>query len=120
MSLQWKESLGYSVIDLDKPLTPFVRDIAKEDPWVSFGRCTLTTVNHFCRKCFYITSYTLVRALARVLEEVEDTGIRAMKNKMLCSLHSRFEDEDQEFHSYALKNRVDVSSLSDRPASAVI
>ena len=34
-----------SVIDLDKPLTPFVRDIAKEDPWVSFGRCTLTTVD---------------------------------------------------------------------------
>jgi len=33
-----------------------------------------------------------------VLEEVEDTGIHAMKNKMLCSLHSRFDDvEDQEF-----------------------
>ena len=34
-----------SVIDLDKPLTLFVRDIAKEDPWVSFGRCTMTTVD---------------------------------------------------------------------------
>ena len=32
------------MIDLDKP-TLSVHDIAKEDPWVSFGSCTLTTVD---------------------------------------------------------------------------
>ena len=41
----------------------------------------------------------LVRALTKVLEkEVEDTGVRSMKNKMLDSLHSRFDDiEDKDF-----------------------
>jgi len=35
----------------------------------------------------------LVRALAKELEEeVKDTGICSMKNKMLCSLRSRFDD----------------------------
>ena len=35
----------------------------------------------------------LVRALTKVLEkEIEDTGVRFMKNKMLDSLHSRFDD----------------------------
>ena len=39
-----KKKKDTSMIDLDKP-TLSVRDIAKEDPWVSFGRCTLTTVD---------------------------------------------------------------------------
>ena len=41
----------------------------------------------------------LVRALAKVLEkEVEDTGVRSMKNKMLDSLRSRFNDiEEKDF-----------------------
>ena len=41
----------------------------------------------------------LVRALRKVLEkEVEDTGVRSMKNKMLHSLHSRFDKiEDKDF-----------------------
>ena len=39
-----------------------------------------------------------IRALAKVLEEVEDTSIRAINNKLLCSLRSKFDDaEDQEF-----------------------
>ena len=41
----------------------------------------------------------LVRALRKVLEkEVEDTGVRSMKYKMLDSLHSRFDEiEDKDF-----------------------
>jgi len=41
----------------------------------------------------------LVRALTKVLEkEVEDTGVHSMKNKMLDSLYSRFDDiEDKDF-----------------------
>ena len=41
----------------------------------------------------------LVKAQRKVLEkEVEDTGVRSMKNKMLNSLHSRFNEiEDKHF-----------------------
>ena len=39
----------------------------------------------------------LIRTLAKVLEEVEDSSIHATNNKLLFSLRSRFDDtEDQE------------------------
>ena len=68
--------IATKVINILSPIKEITRNISAE----------------FCKIPF-------VRALRKVLEkEVEDTGVRSMKNKMLDSLHSRFDEvEDKDF-----------------------
>jgi len=58
-----------------------------------------TTKNISAESASILQVIPLVKALMKVLEkEVEDTGVRSMKNKMLDLLHSKFDDiKDKDF-----------------------
>ena len=72
--------IASKVIDIVSPIEEITRNISAEAASIS-------------------QVIPLVRALTKVLEkEAEDIGVRAMKSKMLDSLHSRFVDiEDKDF-----------------------